>query len=189
MAKNEPNKPDEIKTNPAKELQTEEKNMPDAEPTTEKVIPFDKAVSAQQAAVKNAEKSAEDKKEPEAPTTEDKTPDKKVVRKGRSPADKSVKSPKPEKTTKPPKAEKTATPPKAKAAADKGSPKKEETPPPVPEQPPEPREAPRKGEQEQIVYLNLSELHAFKDHPFQVRKDDEMAAMVESVKDMPKQYW
>ena len=51
------------------------------------------------------------------------------------------------------------------------------------EQPPEPREAPRKGEHEQIVYLNLSELHAFKNHPFQVRKDDEMAAMVESVKD------
>ena len=129
MAKNEPNKPDEIKTNPAKELQTEEKNMPDAEPTTEKVIPFDKAVSAQQAAVKNAEKSAEDKKEPEAPTTEDKTPDKKVVRKGRPPADKTVKSPNPEKAPKPPKAEKAATPPKAKAAADiRVTPKKKRRP-------------------------------------------------------------
>lgn len=59
----------------------------------------------------------------------------------------------------------------------------QETPPPVPEQSPEPREAPRPGEQEQIVYLNLSELYAFKDHPFQVRNDEEMAAMVESVKD------
>lgn len=33
------------------------------------------------------------------------------------------------------------------------------------------------------MYLNISELHAFKNHPFQVRNDDEMAAMVESVKD------
>jgi len=48
---------------------------------------------------------------------------------------------------------------------------------------PEPRGAPRSGKQEQIVYLNLSELHPFKDHPFQVRNDEEMAAMVESVKD------
>nr|WP_330372781.1 ParB/RepB/Spo0J family partition protein [Lachnoclostridium phytofermentans] len=59
----------------------------------------------------------------------------------------------------------------------------QETPPPAPELPPEPREAPRPGEQEQIVYLNLSELFAFKDHPFQVRNDEEMTAMVESVKD------
>ncbi len=52
-----------------------------------------------------------------------------------------------------------------------------------PAQPPEPKEAPRRGEQEQIVYLNLSELHPFKNHPFQVRNDEEMRAMVESVKD------
>jgi len=99
MAKNEPNKPDEIKTEPAKELQMEEKNMPGTEPTAEKTamahdgaeqpqapaqsdiaadkaIPSDKSVSEQQA-VKAVEKSAEDKKEPEAPTTEDKTPEKK----------------------------------------------------------------------------------------------------------------
>lgn len=48
---------------------------------------------------------------------------------------------------------------------------------------PEPKEAPRKGESEQIVYINLSELHAFKNHPFAVRDDEEMRAMVESVKD------
>ncbi|MFR5047350.1 MAG: ParB/RepB/Spo0J family partition protein [Faecalispora sporosphaeroides] len=59
----------------------------------------------------------------------------------------------------------------------------QKTPSPAPELSPEPREAPRPGEQEQIVYLNLSELFAFKDHPFQVRNDEEMAAMVESVKD------
>ncbi len=60
----------------------------------------------------------------------------------------------------------------------------EETPQATePEQPQEPKEAPRSTEPEQIVYLKLSELYAFKDHPFQVRNDDEMAAMVESVKD------
>nr|WP_254777958.1 ParB/RepB/Spo0J family partition protein [Paenibacillus sp. cl141a] len=31
--------------------------------------------------------------------------------------------------------------------------------------------------------MRLSELHPFKDHPFQVRDDEEMAAMVASVKD------
>lgn len=59
----------------------------------------------------------------------------------------------------------------------------QETPPPVPELPPEPKEAPRANEPEQIVYLKLSDLYAFKDHPFGVRDDEEMRAMVESVKD------
>ncbi len=57
--------------------------------------------------------------------------------------------------------------------------------PPAPEQPkPQepPKEAPRRGE-EQIVYIKLDELHAFKNHPFQVRDDEEMRAMVFSVKD------
>ena len=110
------------------------------------------------------EKPAEDKKEPEGKAAS---------------MDKSSKEPKPEKAPKPPKAEKAVKPPKS--AADK-----KETPPPEPEQPHEPREAPRKDEQEQIVYINLSELHAFKNHPFQVRNDEEMAAMVESVKDNPE---
>lgn len=62
-------------------------------------------------------------------------------------------------------------------APEKKAPTKEEVPAP------EPKEAPRKSEQEQIVFINLSELHAFKDHPFGVRDDEEMRAMVESVKD------
>ena len=45
-----------------------------------------------------------------------------------------------------------------------------------------PTEAPRRGD-EQIVYLKLSDLHASKNHPFQVRNDEEMRAMVSSVKD------
>lgn len=44
-------------------------------------------------------------------------------------------------------------------------------------------QAPRSDKQEQIIYLKLSELHAFKNHPFSVRDDEEMQAMVESVKD------
>ena len=53
--------------------------------------------------------------------------------------------------------------------------------PPLPEQPSEPRDATRPVKEE-IVYLDLSELHAFKDHPFEVRDDAEMQALVESVK-------
>ena len=52
---------------------------------------------------------------------------------------------------------------------------------PMPEQPTEPRDATRPVKEE-IVYLDLSELHAFKDHPFEVRDDAEMQALVESVK-------
>lgn len=53
--------------------------------------------------------------------------------------------------------------------------------PTMPEQPTEPRDATRPVKEE-IVYLDLSELHAFKDHPFEVRDDAEMQALVESVK-------
>ena len=69
-----------------------------------------------------------------------------------------------------------------KKAADKGSAavKPPAPEPPKPQEPP--KEAPRRGE-EQIVYIKLDELHAFKNHPFQVRDDDEMRAMVSSVKD------
>ena len=51
------------------------------------------------------------------------------------------------------------------------------------ETPEAPAEAPRPGKEEQIVYIKLSELHAFKNHPFQVRNDEEMKAMVSSVRD------
>ena len=51
------------------------------------------------------------------------------------------------------------------------------------ETPAAPAEAPRPAKDEQIVYIKLSELHAFKNHPFQVRNDEEMKAMVSSVRD------
>ena len=71
------------------------------------------------------------------------------------------------------KSEKASKAPKpAKATPEVKAPVQAETP-----------EAPRPGKEEQIVYIKLSELHAFKNHPFQVRNDEEMKAMVSSVRD------
>ena len=69
-----------------------------------------------------------------------------------------------------------------KAATVKGKEEAPAAPPPAPEAPPQPRDATR-AEKEEIVYLNLSELFPFKDHPFGVRDDAEMKGLVESVKD------
>ena len=98
---------------------------------------------------------------------------------------------------KPPKEKGKATkpgkdrPPKAeKAAPEQAKPPKagkthaapeEKTAPPAPEVPPTPRDATR-AEKEKIVYLNLSDLHPFKDHHFGVRDDAEMKSLVESVR-------
>ena len=83
-----------------------------------------------------------------------------------------------------PKAKADKAPGKGKRAApDKGAPPtpaKEEAPSPPPE-PAQPRDATR-AEKEEIVYLNLSDLHPFKDHPFGVRDDAEMQGLVESVR-------
>ena len=68
----------------------------------------------------------------------------------------------------------------SKPPAGKGAPAKEEAPAP-PEQPATPRDATRPGKEE-IVYLNLSELRPFKNHPFGVRDDAEMQGLVESVR-------
>ena len=83
-----------------------------------------------------------------------------------------------------PKAKADKAPGKGKRAAPgKGAPPapaKEEAPAPPPE-PAQPRDATR-TEKEEIVYLNLSDLHPFKDHPFGVRDDAEMQGLVESVR-------
>jgi len=182
MAKNEPNRPEDIKAGPVNETPTEEKVAPTVEPLAtsgkapgDVVVSFDKInelanerKAAGREAAQETTKSKEAPAEKEAPAPGEKSPEKKAAHKGRPP--------KAEKADKPDKEPNKPARPK-KAAAEK------EVPAPEPEQPPEPREAPRSNEQEQIVYLNLSELYAFKDHPFQVKKDDEMAAMVESVKD------
>ena len=75
------------------------------------------------------------------------------------------------------KAEKAPKAPKpAKGAPEVKAPVQAETPA-------VPAGAPRPAKDEQIVYIKLSELHAFKNHPFQVRNDEEMKAMVSSVRD------
>ncbi len=73
----------------------------------------------------------------------------------------------------------------SKGAASKASPAPAETPVVTesePEQPPVLRDAACSAEPEQIVYIDLSELHAFKNHPFGIRDDTEMQGLVESVK-------
>ena len=71
----------------------------------------------------------------------------------------------------------------SKAAPENAVPNPQEAPAPAaPEQPAAPRDATRSAEPEQIVYINLSELHPFKNHPFGVRDDSEMKGLVESVK-------
>ena len=67
----------------------------------------------------------------------------------------------------------------SKPPAGKGAPATAKAPAAT-EQPP-PRDATR-GVKEEIVYLNLSELYPFKNHPFSVRDDAEMQGLVESVK-------
>ena len=82
----------------------------------------------------------------------------------------------------PPKAEKTAPEQVKSPKADKAHAAPEEkAAPPAPEVPPTPRDATR-AEKEEIVYLDLSDLHPFKDHPFGVRDDAEMKSLVESVR-------
>ena len=111
-------------------------------------------------------KKAEEKpKEPEQPKRRGRPPkadkDKAAAPKSKAPAQK------PEKTVKKEPEKKTA--PTVQAA-------------PTPKEPEKPQDAPRRGK-EQIVYIKLNELHAFKNHPFEVRDDEEMRAMVSSVKD------
>ena len=99
----------------------------------------------------------------------------------------------PKRRGRPPKADKDKdAAPKSKAPAQKPEnavkkePEKKTAPTvqtaPTPKGPEKPKDAPRRGK-EQIVYIKLNELHAFKNHPFEVRDDEEMRAMVSSVKD------
>ena len=91
-----------------------------------------------------------------------------------APSKKGKAAQKPAPAKKPEKASKAPKP--AKATPEVKAPVQAETPA-------APAEAPRPGKEEQIVYIKLSELHAFKNHPFQVRNDEEMKAMVSSVRD------
>ena len=145
------------------------------------------------------EKAAEEKPPWERPLEELEAEQKKP-RRGRKPKEEKAEPAAPKGTGprrgRPPKAGKAApdkapSPPRDKMSQSKGgkgakaATVKEEAPaapPPAPETPPQPRDATR-AEKEEIVYLNLSELFPFKDHPFGVRDDAEMKGLVESVKD------
>lgn len=117
-------------------------------------------------APKKAEGKQEKPKEPEQPKRRGRPPkenkDKAAAPKPKAPAQK-----KQEKAPKEKPEEKAA--PTVQAA-------------PAPKEPEGPKEAPRRGE-EQIVYIKLNELHAFKNHSFEIRDGEEMRAMVFSVKD------
>ena len=141
------------------------------------VIPFEKIneiKTEKEAASGKAAKAVDDKqpkppardavkKEPPAPA--------KAPKQSKAPKDKAT----PAKTD----SAKAAKAPKDKAPAKAEPPaQKAEAPAKA-----EPIAAPRSQEVEQVVYIKLSELYPFKNHPFQVRDDDEMRAMVESVKD------
>ena len=100
--------------------------------------------------------------------------------KAAAPAQKEASGKKDKAAQKPAPTKKAEKAPKASSPA-KGTP--EVNAPVQAETPAAPAEAPRPAKDEQIVYIKLSELHAFKNHPFQVRNDEEMKAMVSSVRD------
>ncbi len=203
MAKDEPNKPEKMTTGPVGEIPAEEKaapavpppevsgEAPTPEPTVEEktVLTHEGEEPLEAPTPSNmGGEHVPDSGDVVVPSDKIKS-EKKSGHRGRSPkADKTEQAAAPEKTEtgkedKAPKNERKSRAAKQNPTAAKKAPVKEENPAPEPEPPQEPKEAPRKGETEQIVFLNLSELHAFKNHPFQVRDDEEMRAMVESVRD------
>ena len=141
------------------------------------VIPFEKIneiKAEKEAASGKAAKAVEDKQpKPPAQATVKKEPSTpaKAPKQSKAPKDKAA--PAKADSAKAVKAPKDKAPAKAEPPASKAEPPAKA----------EPVAAPRSQEVEQVVYIKLSELHPFKNHPFQVRDDDEMRAMVESVKD------
>jgi len=235
MTKNEPNKPEEVKTEPENGTPAEEQTAPAVDPTEivsnapateltaeeaaslshegeaalrkmgeesfEPPTPFDVGgehipdpgdVIVQLDKIREAEQEAEKAAFPEKQEVEksDKAP-KKQARRSKAftqELQEAMAEDTRQEWEKPlsevePKKERKPRLEKQKPAAEKKEPAKEDAPAPEPIAPQEPKEAPRKGEAEQIVFINLFELHAFKNHPFGVRDDEEMRAMVESVKD------
>lgn len=142
-------------------------------------------------------------KEPEQPPNPGKVVDFAAARDGAAKEEqKAVKQKPPAEKDKPAKPGRGRPPKEGKAAPDKAKPPKprdkKSQSKPAPEKPvvdkggapagaevtPEPsapRDATRPAKEE-IVYLNLSDLHPFKNHPFGVRDDAEMEGLVESVK-------
>ena len=132
-----------------------------------KVLDF---AAARDEAVKEEKKVARQK----PPTEKDKTA---KPGRGRPPKDGKA-APDKAKPPKPRDKKSQSKPAPEKPATDKGgAPAGAEITP----EPSAPRDATR-AEKEEIVYLNLSDLHPFKNHPVGVRDDAEMQGLVESVK-------
>ena len=155
----EPPKPDKE----AKQTATPDKGDP-APATAGKVVDF-----------AAAREEAEKDKDPKQKTTEPKDKAAAKASKDRpARADKAARD-----KAEPPKRDKMS---QSKVAPENAAPNPREAPAPAtPEQPAAPRDATR-AEKEEIVYLNLSELRPFKNHPFGVRDDAEMQGLVESVR-------
>ena len=164
------------------------------------VFNFSEIMAEKKAAEKAAAKQeakAPDKGTPPTPTKEagpkqekPKEQEQPPKRRGRPPKEDKAKSAAPAQKDAPGKKDKAAQKPAPTKKAEKApkAPKPVKGAPEVKssvqaETPAAPAEAPRPAKDEQIVYIKLSELHAFKNHPFQVRNDEEMTAMVSSVRD------
>ena len=164
------------------------------------VFNFSEIMAEKKAAEKAAarqEAKAPDKGTSPTPTKEDgpkqekpKEQEQSPKRRGRPPKADKEKTASPGQKEAPSKKDKAAQKPAPSQKSEKASkaPKPAKATPEVKapvqaETPAAPAEAPRPGKEEQIVYIKLSELHAFKNHPFQVRNDEEMKAMVSSVRD------
>ena len=150
------------------------------------IFNFSEIMAEKKAAEKAAAKEAGKFPDKEAPTPADKEAGPKKEEQAQPPKRRGRPSKTAQKPGQTKKTEKAAPAGKAEKApkapkSDKGTP--EVVAPAQPETPAAPAEAPRPAKDEQIVYIKLSELHAFKNHPFQVRNDEEMKAMVSSVKD------
>lgn len=178
-----PKEPEKVSVSPEPEKKTEpEVKNPQVSVYNFAEIMKEKKVEERSAAPSGEKpapaKTEKPEKQPEAP--------KKAEEKPKEPEQ-------PKRRGRPPKADKDkAAAPKPKTPAQKPEnavkkePEKKTAPTvqaaPAPKEPEKPKDAPRRGK-EQIVYIKLNELHAFKNHPFEVRDDEEMRAMVSSVKD------
>ena len=178
-----PKEPEKVSVSPEPEKKTEpEVKNPQVSVYNFAEIMKEKKVEERAAAPSGEKpvpaKTEKPEKQPEAPKKAEEKPKEpeQPKRRGRPPkADKDkAAAPKPEAPAQKPENEVKKEPEKKTAPTVQAA--------PAPKEPEKPKDAPRRGK-EQIVYIKLNELHAFKNHPFEVRDDEEMRAMVSSVKD------
>ena len=164
----EPNKPPESKI-PTLPDKPSNADKPTKEPQAENL---EKAKSKESTTPKP--RTLKKPKQPEKPTPTDKPPKAPKPKQAASVGGTGDTKGKAEQAT-----DKTKTPPPPAASETIAKTVPENvTPPPEP-----PRDANRINEKETIVYIDHSDLHPFKDHPFQVRNDDAMKNLVASIKE------